>query len=103
MGWAVLLNDGDFFKKKRYSYRKEGYSEITVASDEQGRLDLIAQRNLGDKEYWWIIAEVNNLMDPINEVVPGMIIKIPYVSDIAELNTTLDDAIEVNNPSETVE
>jgi len=98
MGWSELLNNGDFFDKKRYHFRKQGSSEIVMAANEIDRLDIIAKRGLGSKEYSWMIAEINNIMDPINEVTQGKVLKIPFVSDISEISNTLDNAITVNNP-----
>lgn len=43
----------------------------------EGRLDLIAATFLGEPRYWWIIAMQNNILDPYNEVVEGVLLYIP--------------------------
>jgi hypothetical protein len=42
-----------------------------------GRLDLIAAVYAGEPRYWWAIAMLNNILDPANDVVEGLIIYIP--------------------------
>jgi len=42
-----------------------------------GRLDLIAATYLGEPRYWWVIAMLNNVLDPANEIVEGAVLYIP--------------------------
>jgi hypothetical protein len=44
-----------------------------------GRLDLIAAVYVGEPRYWWVIAMLNNILDPANDVVEGLVIYIPTV------------------------
>jgi hypothetical protein len=41
------------------------------------RLDLIAATFLDEPRHWWVIAMLNNILDPYNEVTEGTIIYIP--------------------------
>jgi len=41
------------------------------------RLDLIAALFLDEPRYWWIIAMLNNMLDPHAETVEGVILNIP--------------------------
>ena len=45
----------------------------------QGRLDLITAVYLGEENlrYWWVVAMLNNLLDPYTEVKTGRIIRSP--------------------------
>lgn len=44
-----------------------------------GRLDRIAFDLLGDARLWWFIAMYNNVLDPGNDVVEGLVLYIPSV------------------------
>ena len=45
----------------------------------EGRLDLITAIYLGEQNirYWWVVAMLNNILDPYTEVKTGRIIRIP--------------------------
>jgi hypothetical protein len=43
----------------------------------EGRLDLIAAMFLGEPRYWWLIAMYNNILDPFNEILEGVVLYIP--------------------------
>ena len=45
----------------------------------EGRLDLITAVYLGEQNvrYWWVVAMLNNILDPYTEVTTGRIIRIP--------------------------
>ena len=49
----------------------------TVGQADENRIDRIAARHLGDSRYWWAIAQLNNMIDPLTEVVAGTVIKVP--------------------------
>jgi len=42
-----------------------------------GRLDLLASVFYNEPRYWWVIAMVNNVLDPATEVVPGRVLYVP--------------------------
>jgi len=94
--WSDLLNDStDFFSKKRYKFTTRSFQEIIITDKYAGRLDLLARDFLGSKEYAWIIAEVNNIIDPFADVYVGVALKIPAVSDISTFENILVDSAEV--------
>lgn len=41
------------------------------------RFDLISQLFYGTPELWWLIAEVNDIVDPLTGVAPGTTIRVP--------------------------
>jgi hypothetical protein len=48
-----------------------------VESKVAGRLDLIAATFLGDTRLWWMIAQMNNILDPWAEVTEGRVLRMP--------------------------
>jgi hypothetical protein len=42
-----------------------------------GRLEMISDLFLGEPRWWWIIAQMNNILDPHNEVREGTLLFIP--------------------------
>jgi len=48
-----------------------------VAEKDERRLDLISYRWYKTPELWWVIAEANNLMFPVDDLEIGMILRIP--------------------------
>lgn len=56
---------------------------VTLKEDEGIRLDALADRFYDSEEYWWILALVNGINDPIAEgVVSGRVIRVPSLSSI---------------------
>jgi len=58
------------------------YSIYVVTEADQGRLDNVAHRCLGDSRLWWAIAYVNNIANPLALMVVGQTLKIPQVEAI---------------------
>lgn len=42
-----------------------------------GRLDQIATMFYNEPRYWWYLAQLNNILDPYNEVYEGLVLWIP--------------------------
>jgi len=42
-----------------------------------GKLDLIAYQLYGTADLWWVIAEMNHIIDPMTEVVIGTQLRVP--------------------------
>jgi hypothetical protein len=51
-------------------------------SYEAFRPDIISYRIYNTTSYWWILMKYNNIIDPLEELVPGLILKVPDASDI---------------------
>lgn len=63
----------------------EGVKTIDYLYKQGDRLDHLAARYLGDDQYWWVIALVNDINYPFASggLVPGRILKVPNdVNDI---------------------
>jgi hypothetical protein len=53
-----------------------------IADHEVGRLDLLSHRFYGTPSFWWVIAYVNNVVDPIFDLIPGMVLRIPPLAHV---------------------
>lgn len=51
----------------------------------EGRLDLIAALYLGEPRWWWIIAQMNNILDPYSEVKEGIVLYIPTIETAKQI------------------
>jgi hypothetical protein len=47
-----------------------------------GRLDRLAYTYYANTRLWWVIAEANNIINPIDEMKPGQSLRIPYKSRV---------------------
>lgn len=54
----------------------------------EGRLDLIVAMHLGEKYItrWWVVAMINNILDPFTEVFTGRVL---YLPSIERMNTII--------------
>jgi len=64
---------------------------IKISSDQIGQLDLLAQREYNDRSLFWAIAQVNNIGSISDEVVAGLNVFIPKLSNI---RSALSDTAE---------
>lgn len=55
-----------------------------VTQTGQRRLDLISQLFYGTTKLWWVIAQVNNIVDPLNGVEPKTVLRIPTKERLSE-------------------
>jgi hypothetical protein len=50
-----------------------------------GRLDLIAYEVYGSVELWWVIAEANQIVDPLTEVTLGYELIMPTANRVKHI------------------
>jgi hypothetical protein len=62
--------------------KSDGDQIITIDSKYEGRIDLLAFDYLGDVEYWWFIALLNDLRILPNDLNIGKEIRIPAMDSI---------------------
>lgn len=55
---------------------------ITLTSKNAARLDLISNTYYGTPALWWVLAHVNDIVDPLVDAPPGTVIRIPDFSSI---------------------
>ena len=53
-----------------------------------GRPDLISIELYNTPEYWNILMEINGICDAWNDLVPGMILKVPTNNSISKIART---------------
>lgn len=41
------------------------------------RLDVLAFHYLGKADFWWVIADYNDLFNPLEKLTPGQVLRIP--------------------------
>jgi hypothetical protein len=52
-------------------------SIIGVTQTMVGDLGILAYELYGTSELWWVIAELNHILDPMTEVVEGLQLRVP--------------------------
>lgn len=57
--------------------RSDSDTVYTVENFYDGRLDMIAAVFYNEPRYWWVLAQYNNILDPVVECTAGRIILIP--------------------------
>ena len=90
------LIDGKYYRSARLPKLAAGLKNINLVSGVQtteyvykagDRLDHLAARFLGDDQYWWIVALVNEINYPFASggLVPGRVLRIPVqVKDVLD-------------------
>lgn len=58
-----------------------GDKYYTVSIKDENRLDIIANNCYGTKDYWWLIAFANDIIDPFS-VERGRVLRIPPLSSM---------------------
>lgn len=49
---------------------------------ENVRLDQLAHSEYGDSKLWWIIAKVNSIFNPLDELKYGTVLRIPTLTSL---------------------
>ena len=60
----------------------------TVENFYEGRLDMIATVFYGESRWWWVLAQYNNILDPVAEIVAGRVLLIPAKDRIGLMLST---------------
>lgn len=60
----------------------------TVATEQENRLDIIANIYYNDASLWWVIALANELVDPMI-IKPGSVLRIPPIISLYNLGGAL--------------
>lgn len=63
---------------------EEGDVFVEITQDLIRRPDLIAQKAYGNPDLWWVIYEFNGIRDPLFELRPGQILRIPELDRVLE-------------------
>ena len=57
---------------------------VEITADLARRPDLIAYKAYGKPELWWVILEFNGIRDPLFDIRPGQIFRIPEIGRVLE-------------------
>lgn len=52
-------------------------SQFVIDAVFENRIDKIAYATLGDSSLAWLILQYNSILDPLTEIIPGRILRIP--------------------------
>ena len=63
-------------------YIEPSDSDILIITEEDDRLDLLANQFYGDSKLWWVIATYNNLTDIDTKLEPGLQLRIPVRASV---------------------
>lgn len=63
-------------------------SIVTVTQPMVGDLSILAYELYGTPELWWVIAEMNQILDPMTEVVEGLQLRVPTRDRLYNIITT---------------
>ncbi len=76
-----LLRDDNVEWFETYEFGDVPYTDVDIYHEvgpgETSRLDLISFEYYGTVDYWWLIAEANDIYFPLTDVVAGMTLRIP--------------------------
>jgi hypothetical protein len=66
------------YKRRRFLPHGADMPLLGQARVEQSdRLDLVANRTMGDAEQFWRVADANDAMNPFDLVEPGRVLRVP--------------------------
>jgi hypothetical protein len=62
----------------------EGDLLVEITQDLAKRPDQIAHKAYGNSDLWWAILEFNGISDPLFDIIPGQIFRIPEIGRLTE-------------------
>jgi hypothetical protein len=80
-----------YYESTIYPKIKPTDNDLYIISEDGDRLDLLANKYYGDKNFWWIIAVANNINDGTFYVDAGRQLRIP-----ANTTVILNDLSKIN-------
>lgn len=86
-GIITKTRSGEDFLVLRRSLNLEpsdGDVFVTITQDLAKRPDLIAHKAYGNSSLWWAILEFNNIRDPLFDIRPGHVFRIPELTRLLE-------------------
>lgn len=91
MNRTNFFNEATVFGTKELDYLWSSFSEFQLKYDpvyyrvvggDAMRPDKISFKNYGTPDFWWVICVVNDINNPLTEIVPGQVLAIPNQLDI---------------------
>ena len=87
----IIVGKGIVYDSLLLPYIEPTDSDILIVTEEEDRLDLLANKYYGDQTKWWIIATANNINDATFYVESGIQLRIPM-----DTNKILNDLQNIN-------
>jgi hypothetical protein len=73
---------GMVYRSQLLPYISPSDSDIVIITEEEDRLDLLANQFYGDPNLWWVIAVYNNLTDIDLKLEAGLQLRMPNRSSV---------------------
>ena len=100
---VTYMEIGGSQKNPRLNYLSAKYKNIrhllpaantyVVTSSDVSNLPGISFNVYRDKDYWWVIGLYNGIIFPETDLVPGLVLQLPSLSDINALLASEDQAL----------
>lgn len=74
----------EWWEREKYKLAEDDLL-VEVDHSLEHRLDLIAHIYLGNSKLWWLVAQYNAILDPFEEVIVGVIIRVPSLTRLPNL------------------
>lgn len=88
----------DYLDTRITEFEYDSYITYIVPQFAIGRIDLISYIHYETVDLWWLIAQVNDIVDPITELYMGRVLRIPAIGDyygFYNANSIIDEIEEV--------
>lgn len=72
--WSAAFTDLHLFVRES--------TRIQINGETTANLPGIAAKYLGSRYYWWVLLMFNGLADAVNDIKPGVILRIPNAQDL---------------------
>lgn len=69
-------------------------STYRISQSDLANLPGIADRLYSDINLWWLLAMYNGIVDPINDLVVGLVLRVPTLSSIQEFLARTEDTAQ---------
>ena len=77
----VNMRSLEWWERKVFSTSEDDI-EYVVERHMQHKIASISAQFLGDPQLWWVIAQYNNILDPVIEIFEGRVLLIPHPNRI---------------------
>lgn len=72
----------------------ENATQYEVRNVDIGRIDILADQFYDNPRLWWIVASVNEIIDPIEDMFQGQVLFIPSIEDVLAYVSRRSEVVE---------